>query len=96
MTRKLLDYARPSIDEVLASAGIVLDDIATFPTQRMPAVSKLVGALYGPFAEEARAWMQSGETTDAFFLRMFLFYQQAQQQDSDTALVAALERSESR
>jgi hypothetical protein len=62
--------------------------IDELPTVRLP----IVGKLHGAFAQEARPAMHTGETEDSFFLRLWLFYQHANQQESDTALVAAIGR----
>lgn len=63
--------------------------LSQLDTVRVPVVARL----HGPFAQEARHIMRSGETEDHLFLRLLLFWQHANREDSDTALVDAYERS---
>ncbi len=65
--------------------------IDEMPTVRLP----IVGRLHGTFAQEARPAMHTGESEDSFFLRLWLFWQHHNRQDSDTALVEAIVRVES-
>lgn len=72
---------------------------ADLPTVRHEAVTRplpapFVARIYNEhLAAEARATLLPGETPDALFVRLLLFYRHHNRQDSDTALVAALERS---
>ena len=73
--------------------------LAELPTERYEAVTRPLPApftarIYNEhLANEARAVLLPGETPDALFVRLLLFYLHEQKQDSDTALLAAVERS---
>lgn len=74
-----------------------LDPHATIPvplpdelTERLPIIARLSG----PFAREARQIMHHGESEDHLFLRLFLFWQHHNRQESDTALLRAYGRVE--
>lgn len=73
-----LDFARLT-DDLLAKSGIVPEDIATFPTQKVPSLtiprSEIVARISNPrFVRDAQAVMLPGETPDALFVRLLLFY----------------------
>ena len=81
-----LDFARP-------------DDIAMQPTVKAPAIRlpDLVARISNPrFVRDAKAVMLPGETPDALFVRLLLYYLHNERIPSDTVLVAALERSGAR
>lgn len=62
------------------------------PTMRIAA--PFVAAITRPYwSSEARRVQRAGETPEDLFIRLLMFYQAEARPESDTALVAALERS---
>jgi len=66
--------------------------IADAPTEKAPAIPTFAPVLVGTFATEARSMLLPGESPEALVIRLMLFYQHANRQESDTSLVAALTR----
>lgn len=80
----------------MSSKLLTREKYADLPTERVTVIladEVLTARLYGRDAQEARALMHGHETPDMLFLRLLLFYQHANRQDSDTAMLAALERN---